>query len=158
MTTYLKITDILTPQTISLSLESTEKDALIGEMVGLLKKAEKISSAEEALEAVIERERCMTTGIGKGFAIPHGKYPGVKNIAGALGIARQGVEFESMDGQPVEIIVLLVSHPKMAHLHLSAISLLTRTFKDPDLKTALFACQNTEELYEKIREYEQGKK
>ncbi|RME74040.1 MAG: PTS sugar transporter subunit IIA [Planctomycetota bacterium] len=157
MNSFLKLTEIFSPATITFTLPSEKpfKEDILRYLVHLLYQAGVLGdSMENALKAVLERERCMTTGIGNGFAIPHGKGMASKDIVGSLLIYPPGVDFAALDGELVQIIALLISNPQKPHLHLSTISRITKSFKDQKLREKLLKTTSSLEAYQIMEAYE----
>src|SRR5579859_4821771 len=107
----MRLTDILKPQNIKVPLAAKTKNEAIGELVNLLAANSEISDAKKVLDAVLEREATRTTGIGNGLAIPHGKCNGVDHLVMAIGRPATPIDFQSIDGRPVNLIWLLASPP-----------------------------------------------
>ena len=103
------LTQILQPACIKAPLASTNKEDAIEELVNVLADNGYLSDRGSALEAVWAREQTRSTGIGSGIAIPHGKSTATKELIMSIGIAKEPIEFESIDNKPVGIIILLVS-------------------------------------------------
>jgi len=101
----------LQPDHIKTPLESTYKDEAIAELVELLVRSGKITDREAALDALYERERKGSTGIGHGVAIPHARAPGLGNALLAVGTAPQGIEFDAIDDEPVRLVFLVLGAP-----------------------------------------------
>lgn len=131
------LTQILQPTCIKVPLESKDKYSVITELVDLLAENRLIQDREAALDAVFTRERTRSTGIGSGIAIPHGKCGGVKELVMALGIAREPIPFESVDGKPVSIVILLVSPQDQTGPHIQALARISRLLLDEEFKNAL---------------------
>ncbi len=146
----MKLRDILGEELIKIPLESTEKRKIIEEMVDILYKAGKISNRDEVLKAVLEREAVMSTGVGDGVAIPHGKANGVKDIVAALGVTREPVDFESIDEKPVRLVWLLVGPPDRTGPHLKALSRISRLMHKPDFRDQLIQSKNAHDAMEAI--------
>ena len=105
----MQLTHILQSACVKVPLESRDKNSAISELIELLTAQNLLVDKEAVSEAVFTREQTRSTGIGSGIAIPHGKCHAVKELVMALGIAHEPIEFESVDGHPVTIIILLVS-------------------------------------------------
>jgi mannitol/fructose-specific phosphotransferase system IIA component (Ntr-type) len=103
---------------------------------------------DAALEAVFMREQTRSTGIGSGIAIPHGKCKAVKELVMGIGIAREPVDFESVDGKPVTIVILLVSPADQTGPHIQALARISRLMLDESFKQALETAASAEQLYE----------
>ncbi len=102
----MRLRDLLDESTVKIGLESTDKEECFEEMVDILVRAFVIADRSGVLKAVQAREMQSTTGIGKGVAIPHGKHASIANLTAAVGISRDGIEFDSLDGEPVRFVVL----------------------------------------------------
>jgi PTS system fructose-specific IIC component/PTS system nitrogen regulatory IIA component len=96
----------------------------------------------------------MSTGIKRGVAIPHGKAEGLPGLAGALGISRRGIEYASLDGEPVYLVFMLVSDPKDSDLHLAALKRLAILLDDPEFYTELINAETPERAAAILRNYE----
>ena len=118
----MRLTDILKPEQIKVPLASKEKKAAINELVDVLVQAQLIKDAGLVLASVLEREATRTTGVGHGLAIPHSKCAGVSKLSMAIGKPREPIDFQSIDGQPVFVIVLLVSPPEQTGAHIQCLA------------------------------------
>ena len=141
------LTQILQPRCIKAPLESKDKESAILELVSLLASAGQITDANNAYEAVMDREHQRSTGIGSGIAIPHGKSASTKELVMAFGVAQEAIEFESIDSKPVKIIVLLVSPPDCTGPHIQALARISRLMLDETFKGKLEKAGSPEEVY-----------
>ncbi len=148
----MKVLDFLWPKAVSLNLQSRDKKGAITELVELLYKEKKVKDSAKAINAIIEREKLGTTGVGQGVAIPHGRTDAVDELVGAFGISKQGVEFEALDGEPVHLIFLLLSPVESAGQHLRALSRVSRLFKDKFFRQALVDAKTIDEILKIIRQ------
>src|SRR3990167_6397787 len=107
----MKTSEFLCSKAITANLTSTTKADVIAELVDLLISAGSIEKKhrKKVLEILMAREALGSTAIGQGIAIPHGKYDGIKKLVGCLGISREGINFDSLDGEPAYIFFLLVA-------------------------------------------------
>jgi len=133
----MRIMEFLCPEAIVIDLKATEKKAAIKELVDSLAKSNKIKDSDEITKTILEREKLGSTGIGQGVALPHGKTDAVKEQVGVIGISSNGVEFNSLDGEPVFLVFLLVGPLDAAGQHLKALARITRLFKDKFFRQAL---------------------
>ncbi|MBN1823596.1 MAG: PTS sugar transporter subunit IIA [Endomicrobiales bacterium] len=147
----MKIMDFLCTEAISIDLKAGDKKTAITELVEMLAKAKKVKKTQEVIETVLEREKLGSTGIGQGVAIPHGKTDAVSEQIGALGISQKGVEFNSLDGEPVHLIFFLVGPVEVAGQHLKALSRISRLFKDKYFRQALRDAKSVEEVVKIIQ-------
>ncbi|MCS7151947.1 MAG: PTS sugar transporter subunit IIA [Endomicrobia bacterium] len=148
----MKITDILDSKSIVLPLKSKEKKAIIKELIETLAQTHKIKDKDEAFKSVMEREKLGSTGVGLGIAIPHGRTSAVEKLIGALGISKEGVEFESLDGEPVHFVFLVLSPLEATGDYLRAISRIARLFKDKFFREALKNVSTIEEAMKIIKQ------
>jgi fructose-specific phosphotransferase system IIA component len=133
----MNITQILKPACVRVPLKSKDKFAEINELIDVLDSNHLLLDKNAALQAVLEREKARSTGIGSGIAIPHGKCTAVKELVMAVGIASEPINFESADGKPVKIILLLVSPTNQTGPHLQALAKISRLMLDEDFKKEL---------------------
>ncbi len=150
----MKLREILSKETIRIPLVSTEKDKLIEEMVDTLYAAGKIEDRDKVLKAVLDRERVMSTGVGDGVAIPHGKADGVKNLVASFGVTQKEVEFGSIDDKPVRLVFLLVGPYDQTGPHLKALSHISRLMHRPEFRTRLIKAKTPEEVMAAIEKEE----
>ena len=146
--------DILFNETIVVPLISNEKKAVIEELVDKLNENNKISNRNQVLQAILDREDVMSTGVGDGVAIPHGKSDAVHEIVAALGITREPVEFASIDEKPVRIVWLLVGPPGQTGPHLKALSRISRLMHNGEFREQLIHSENQEQVLACIQEEE----
>ena len=148
------LTQILQPVCVKVPLAGQDKDAVITELVDVLDDSGALQDRQGALEAVFTREKTRSTGIGSGIAIPHGKCNAVKELVMALGIARDPIDFESVDGKPVSIVILLVSPLDQTGPHIQALARISRLMLDGEFKAALENAPSAEAAYELLSERE----
>ncbi|MHC4156791.1 MAG: PTS sugar transporter subunit IIA [Planctomycetota bacterium] len=142
------LTQILQPSCVKVPLQGKDKKSIMTELVDLLDANGLLLDRDAALEAVFMREQTRSTGIGSGIAIPHGKCKAVKELVMAIGIAREPVDFESVDGKPVTIVILLVSPADQTGPHIQALARISRLMLDESFRQALEKAASAEQLYE----------
>ncbi|MBT3343344.1 MAG: PTS sugar transporter subunit IIA, partial [Gemmatimonadetes bacterium] len=106
------------------------------------------------LQAVLEREKIMSTGIGDGIAIPHGKSDAVVELTAALGIHKRGVDFEALDGEPAFVFFLLVSPANVSGPHIKALARISRMLKNDGFKKKLIEAGSADDIVAAIEEEE----
>jgi nitrogen PTS system EIIA component len=128
----MKIMDFLCKKAISANLKSATKEGIIEEMVDLLVEADEVQKKDKKrlIETLMERESLGSTAIGQGIGIPHGKCDCVDKLVASFGISQNGVNFNSLDGEPVYIFFLLVAPQDSAGPHLKALARISRLLKD----------------------------
>ncbi len=142
------LTQILQPTCIKVPLEGRDKNAVISELIGLLEANGSLLDKEAVCEAVFMREQTRSTGIGSGIAIPHGKCKAVRELVMAVGIAREPIDFESVDGKPVTIVILLVSPADQTGPHIQALAKISRLMLDGQFKQSLEQARTADEAYQ----------
>src|SRR4030042_1477925 len=143
----MNITQILQPSCVRVPLKSKDKLSAITELVDLLDSNHLLLDRNAALEAILEREKARSTGIGSSIAIPHGKCNAVKELVMAVGIAPEAINFESADGKPVKIILLLVSPTNQTGPHLQELAQISRLMLDDDFKKELEKSSSADAAY-----------
>lgn len=150
----MNLLDILSVDCVKAPLLATEKKDAIEELVDTLAAAGKVSDAESLKDAVWSREQTRTTGIGQGLAIPHGKSDSVSKLVMAIGKPATPIEFDSIDKQPVQLIVLLASPPDRTSDHIQALARISRLMTMREFRERVYAAQDAEELYSLLESQE----
>ena len=148
------LTQILQPNCVKVPVGSKDKEAVITELVDLLDANGLLLDRDVALDAVLIRERTRSTGTGAGIAIPHGKCNAVKELVMAIGIAHEPIEFESVDGKPVKILILLVSPADQTGPHIQALASISRLMLNEEFKQKLEQATSAEKVYELLSDTE----
>jgi PTS system nitrogen regulatory IIA component len=148
----MKIMDILVKDAVLLELEPGPKPAILERLARAVAGAEPGLDADRLLEVLVERENLQSTGIGDGVAIPHGKLPGLQRLLAAFARSQDGVDFESIDGQPTHLFFLLVVPEQSGGLHLKALARISRFFRDAGFRKALLEAETREDVLRAIGE------
>jgi len=153
----VKITDFLNEKAITLDLAATNKEGVVRELVRCLVKASQIKPSEEEklVPILLAREALGSTGIGQGVGIPHGKSNCVRQLVGAFGLSRRGVNFDSLDGDPVHIFFLLVAPEDSAGPHLKALARISRLLKDRFFRESLKEAKDEKQVLRVIQQEDQ---
>jgi mannitol/fructose-specific phosphotransferase system IIA component (Ntr-type) len=151
---YVLLSDLLTPDRVRVPLRGTTKEALIEELVAILDEAGAFRDADEVLRAVRRREDLLSTGIGSGVAIPHGKAESVPALVMAAGVTAEPVDFDSLDGEPVRLLFLLVAPEMAAGPHVKALSRISRLVRRESLRERLASARSPEAFLQIIQEEE----
>jgi PTS system fructose-specific IIC component len=152
---WMYLYELLDKDSIVMSLTSRTKDEVLEEMVEVLDKTGKIKDRDAVLKAVVDRERIMTTGIGNGVGVPHCKTAAVDRLVAALGISRQGIDFQAPDDEPARLIFILVAEQNNPGPHVRALARLAKLLSSKDVRDALLAADSPENLLRVITEREQ---
>ncbi|MEW6621145.1 MAG: PTS sugar transporter subunit IIA [bacterium] len=150
----MKLAELLSVEVIETDLKATDKDSVLKELVDLLFKAGEITNREKILEAVKEREKLMSTGIGHGVAIPHAKCEGINTLLAAFGRSKKGIDFQSLDGEPVYLFFLLLSPENVTGPHIKALAKISRLLKHHYVREILKTAETSEKALELIRQEE----
>ena len=146
----MRLTEILKPQNIKVPLVSLVKSDAIGELVQLLADNNEVTDAKKVLDAVLEREATRTTGIGNGLAIPHGKCTGTDHLVMAIGRPSQPIDFQAIDGRPVNLIWLLTSPPDKTGPHIHALARISRLMTIDRFRQSLNEAQTPQDIFDAI--------
>jgi len=140
--------DALKEGCYSLALKSDTKGGIIEEMVDLLVSGGKITSAQrnEVLRAIQEREAKISTGLQHGVAVPHGKTEVVEDLVTAMALKKEGVDFESLDGEPSRIFVMTVSSPLRAGPHMEYLAEISRLLNSASVRDKLVKAESVDAL------------
>ncbi|MBI5804844.1 PTS sugar transporter subunit IIA [candidate division TA06 bacterium] len=142
----MKINEILELNCIKVPLIGTTKEEIISELVALMAGAGLIENQPDLLRSAMEREGLMSTGIGKGVAIPHGRTRELKKMTGAFGISRQPVDFGSLDDQPVQIFFFVATPQNFIADHVKALALVSRLLNRDQVREQLVKAASAEEV------------
>jgi len=148
------LTQILQPDCIKVPVESRDKEAVISELVDLLAAKGLLLDRDSVLEAVLTRERTQSTGTGAGIAIPHGKCNAVKELVIAIGIAHEPIEYNSIAGIPVTILILLVSPANQTGPHTQALATISRLMLNEEFRQKLEKVTAADEVYALLNDQE----
>ena len=146
----MNLLDILSPESIIVDLKGESKEEIITELVNSLPVGDAITDRDQVLQAVIDREKIMSTGIGDGIAIPHGKSAAVTELVAAMGTQRRGMDFDALDGEPAYVFFLLVSPANVSGPHIKALARISRLLKNDEFKKKLIEAGSAEEIIASI--------
>ncbi|MER3415172.1 MAG: PTS fructose transporter subunit IIA [Gemmataceae bacterium] len=153
----MRMSEFVVRDAILPGLSATTKESAIREMVDSLRASGHIKpeQAENIVRAILKREQLGSTGIGRGVAIPHTKHEGVDRLIGTVAVSREGVPFDSLDGEPVHVLVLLISPNDRPGEHLRALENITRSLRDDTFCKFLRQATTREEIWELLQEMDQ---
>ena len=142
----MNLLDILSPESTIVDLKGESKEDIIAELVNSLPVGDAITDRDQVLQAVLDREKIMSTGIGDGIAIPHGKSAAVTELVAAMGTQRRGIDFDALDGEPAFVFFLLVSPANVSGPHIKALARISRLLKNDEFKKKLIDANSAEEI------------
>ena len=150
----MKITELIDQHCIRVSLAATEKTAAITELVDMLSEKGLLDDREVVLQAVLERERTRSTGIGLGLAVPHGKSHGCSRLTMAIGKPASPLEFGAIDGKPCQMVVLLTSPSDETGPHIQALAGISRLWQNETFRAAALSAETADGLYAAIETHQ----
>ena len=150
----MKFADFMSAEAIIPEIAADEKEGVIREMVEALHNAGRIDAEnlESIIAAIMKREELGSTGIGRGVAVPHTKHPSVSQLVGAVGVSRDGIDFNSLDGEKVNLVFLLVSPPDRPGDHLRALENISRQLRDDTFCRFLKQSKTAEDIIQLLEE------
>jgi fructose-specific phosphotransferase system IIA component len=151
----MKVSELLKTEFVIPQLKGETKEDVINELIDLFKNDPRVEDIEKIRTAVLEREKVMSTGVGKGFAIPHGKSNAVKEIIGAFGKVSEGIDYDSLDGNPVHLIFLLVGKDNLISTHIKLLSRISRLMNKDDFRHRLIEANSAEEIVKLFNDEEE---
>lgn len=151
----MKISDVLTKDKIIPEIKSVSKKDIIYELIDLFKDDERIIDLEEVKSSVMEREKIMSTGVGHGFGIPHCKTNKVTEILAAFGKTKKPVDFEALDGEPVNLFFLLIGKDNLVAPHIKLLSRISLLMNREEVRENLKRAKTAEEIYDIFKDSEE---
>ena len=146
----IKISDLVTPERV-VRLDVKTKEEALSKMVDVISTAPEVRDRDELYRAIIERERIMSTGIGLGIAVPHAKIGSVSDFVIAIGICPEGIDFDSLDGRPVKIIVMIAGPEGRQKLYLRILARITLFLRNRRNRDAMLKTEDPTEVIELLR-------
>lgn len=147
----MKISDILNENLVVTSLDVRTKEGVINALIDLVGKSPKVLDVERVRTAIFEREKIMSTGVGNGFAIPHGKTDAVSEIIAAFGITKEPIDYQSLDEKPVRLVFLLVGKDNLVGPHIKLLSRISRLMNKEEFRRKLLEQHTSTEVIEAFR-------
>lgn len=152
----MKVYELLDTKNILTGFKSENKDDVINELIDLLNGDQHVIDLEEVRKCVFEREEKMSTGVGKGFAIPHGKTNSVTDILAAFGKSTTPIEYNSLDGEPVHLVFLLIGKETLLAKHIKLLSRISRLMNNEEFRKKLIEAESKESILKIFQEEEQS--
>ena len=146
----MRLSELLEENNIIPDLKAKDKKGALEELAQAMVSQKPSLDKEALVNVLLDRERLGSTGIGDGVAIPHGKFHGIERPIISFGRSRKGLDFESMDGEPVYLFFLLVAPENSASIHLKALAKIARILKHSSFRKVLIEARTRKEIYETI--------
>lgn len=142
----MKVSELLNPGVIISDLRGNKKEEVINELIDLFKDDSRVQDLEKVRDAVLDREKIMSTGVGKGFAIPHGKTNSITDIVAAFGKTKKPIEYNALDNQPVHLVFLLVGKDNLVSKHIKLLSRISRMMNKDEFRNRLLEAGSVDEI------------
>jgi len=152
----MKISEVLSIDKVVPELKGNTKTEIIDELIELFKDDERVLDIEKVKSAVYEREKIMSTGVGHGFGIPHCKTNAVTEIIAAFGKTKKPVEFDALDGEPVNMVFLLIGKDNLVAAHIKLLSKISHMMNKPEFREKILVSKTAEEIYSLFIEEEKN--
>jgi len=152
----MRISEILSEKVIATGLEATDKYEAIDKMIELACASGNMINKDNVKQCVLDREKLVSTGVGKGFAIPHGKTDDIKDIVAAFAVLKTPIDFDSIDLEPVKYIFLVIGKESLLNAHIKLLSRISRIMNKEEFRERLDDAKNPEEIMEMFRQEEQA--
>ena len=149
----MKLSDYLPDSHIVVGLKGTRKIEIIEELLKVMLAQDLIQDYEMALNDILAREGYLSTGLENGLAIPHAKTRGISDLSMVFGLVRDGVEFETLDGKPAQMIFLVLSPVDTSGPHIQALALISRNLKNASTRNQMINAKSAEEVAEIFRSF-----
>ncbi|MCH8033213.1 MAG: PTS sugar transporter subunit IIA [Bacteroidetes bacterium] len=151
----MKVFELLDKKFILTDFKSNDKEYVINELIDLYKENDKVNDIEKVRTAILDREKIMSTGVGKGFAIPHGKTNAVNDVIAAFGKTTRDIDYDALDGDPVHLVFLLVGRDDMVSKHIKLLSKISRLMNKDEFRERLINSNSKEEIINIFKEEEE---
>lgn len=150
----MKFSDFVKTDSIRADLSAGDKEGVIRELVSCLVSSGQLKSDEQdnIVEAILKREKLGSTGIGRGIAVPHTKHASVDQPVGTVGVSVNGVDFESLDGEKVQLFFMLISPPDRPGDHLKALENISKQLQDDTFCRFLKQSKSAEDIQQVLEE------
>ena len=146
----MKLSDIITRDSVIPNLKARDKTGVLKELAEVIRNAEPSIDKDALVKVLEEREKLGSTGIGDGVAIPHGKLNGISKPYMSFGRSKSGVDFDSMDTQPVHLFFLLLAPENSAGAHLKVLAKIAKMLKNTSFRKRLLEARDRDEIYDII--------
>lgn len=152
----MKISEILSEKLISITLHPQDKTEAINQMISLAENSGNIIDIKEVRKCVFDREKLVSTGVGKGFAIPHGKSDEIKDVTASFAVLENPIDFDSIDSEPVKFVFLLIGKESLLNAHIKLLSRISRIMNKDEFRSKLLNAKSPVQVLKLFIEEEQN--
>ena len=150
----MKISEILEDRFVAARLQGSTKEEIINAMIEMVAKSPKVLDKQKVRAAIFDREGIMSTGVGNGFAIPHGKTDAVTDVVAAFAVTADPIDYQSLDNKPVRLVFLLVGRDSMVGPHIKLLSRISRLMNKEEFRNRLLGAKSPGEILDAFRQEE----
>ena len=150
----MKLTDYMTAKNIRIGIKSEEKTGIIEDLLEVAVSVSPDLDVERALKGLLHRESIGSTGIGKGVAIPHAGIKNCTRILPVIGISKDGLNYNSLDGDPVRIFFMILYPEQQIKIQLKFLARVSRLLRNENLRNSLLKCSSPEDAMNVLNQYE----
>jgi fructose-specific phosphotransferase system IIA component len=147
-----KLAEMLTEERI-IRLKSQDKEGVLRELCEVIARAPEITDKDDFYQAIVEREKILSTGIGLGVAVPHAKIASVKDFVMAVGVSDEPIDFDALDGKPVRIFVLIGSSDAQKDLYVRVLAKVAMMLKNSEVRDRMLKARQPSEIMDILREH-----
>lgn len=152
----MKVSELLKKNFIIANLQGNTKEDVINELIDLFKNDPRVNDLEKVRSSVMEREKIISTGVGKGFAVPHGKTNSINEIIAAFGKTNNPLDYQALDNRPVNLIMLLVGRDNTVSIYMKLLSRISRMMNSDEFRKKLSDAQTDNEIFELFKKEEEN--
>lgn len=152
----MKVSELLKKNFIIANLQGNTKEDVINELIDLFKNDPRVNDLEKVRTSVMEREKIISTGVGKGFAVPHGKTNSINEIIAAFGKTNNPLDYQALDNRPVNLIMLLVGRDNTVSIYMKLLSRISRMMNSDDFRKKLSEANTDDEIFELFKKEEEN--
>ena len=152
----MELSKILHTGLIEYPLIASTKEDVISVLIERLYKSSDLNDSEEAKRAVLDREKLMSTGIGRGVALPHAKASNIEDVLVSIGVSKEGIEFDSIDGRPAYIFVLLLTPEQYPSKHIKLLSRFSKILNNAECRNELLQSDSSEKIARVFYKYDEA--
>jgi len=150
----MRVFELLNEKFVLTAFKGKTKEDIINEMIDLFKDDERVINLDDIRKCVLEREKVMSTGVGKGFAIPHGKTNSVTEILASFGRSEKPIDYDALDGEPVHLVFMLIGKDALVSKHIKLLSRISRLMNKDEFRERLLQAESKQEIIKIFEEEE----
>lgn len=147
-----KLSEMITEERI-VTLKSTDKEGVLKELCEVIARSPEITDKDDFYQAIVEREKILSTGIGLGVAVPHAKIASVKDFIMAIGVSEEPIDFDALDGKPVHIVILIGASDAQKDLYVRVLAKVAMMLKNQEVREKILKAKQPSDIMNILREH-----